>query len=425
MEAERIWPDITVVTPIMDLDGKTPIFFVASRGHHADVGGISPGSMSPNARTIEEEGCYIDCVKLVSAGRFLEDETRAVLLGAKYPVRNPDQNIADLKAQVAANAQGEAQIRALVAECGLDLVTRYMAHVQAHAEAAVKRALMKLRDGAFESTTDQGFRVKVGISVDHAAGRGACRFHGNVRTAGVELQRAGTRDPGCRAFTPSAFSVDEAIPLNAGFLRPLDIVIPEGSMLAPRYPAAVVAGNTETSQVVTQHAACCARDHVFGTRDDEQSHVRQCAGAVLRNDLFGVACRLRPRGPRLFGHTCRSRAHDEHTAYGSRDLGVALSRAARRVLDPERIRRQRAVEERRRHSPRHALPRACQLRDPFRLSQRATFGLLGGAPGDIGSNSVRRAGGEIEPLKGCDARDLQAGDAIIIETPTGGGLGTA
>ncbi len=138
---------ITVVTPVMSADGARPLFFVASRGHHADVGGISPGSMSPNARTIEEEGCYIDCVKLVSGGRFLEDETRALLTGARYPARNPDQNFADLKAQVAANAQGEAQIRALSAECGIDTVLRYMAHVQAHAEDAVRRALTRLKDG--------------------------------------------------------------------------------------------------------------------------------------------------------------------------------------------------------------------------------------------------------------------------------------
>ncbi|MBN8911242.1 MAG: hydantoinase B/oxoprolinase family protein, partial [Rhizobiales bacterium] len=243
-------PDITVVTPVFLDGGTAPQFYVASRGHHADIGGTAPGSMSPDATTIEEEGVYIGCVLLVREGRFLEAETLALLTGARYPARNPAQNIADLKAQVAANARGRAELLRLVAEFGADVVASYMAHVQANAEEAVRRLIGGLKDGHFRAETDGGWAIEVAVTIDRACRTAKVDFTG---TSPQQPTNVNAPAPVARAAVLYVFRVllDAPIPLNAGCLRPIEIVIPEGSMLKPAYPAAVVAGNVETSQVIT------------------------------------------------------------------------------------------------------------------------------------------------------------------------------
>ncbi len=243
-------PDITVVTPVFDDAGRDLLFWVASRGHHADVGGVAPGSMSPRATSIDEEGVYIDNFKLVDQGRFREAELNDLLLGAKYPARNPVQNVADLKAQIAANEKGVRELKKMIAQFGLDVVTAYMGHVQDNADESVRRVLDRLDDCAFTYEMDQGTVIKVKITVDKAARTAKVDFTG---TSPQQPTNFNAPEPVTRAAVLYVFRVmvDDMIPMNAGCLRPIEIIVPKGSMLSPVYPAAVVAGNVETSQAVT------------------------------------------------------------------------------------------------------------------------------------------------------------------------------
>ena len=242
-------PDVTVITPVFDADGETIIFFVGSRGHHADIGGKTPGSAPPDSRHIEEEGVLIDNVKLVDRGVFLEAETRALLESGPHPCRNIDHNIADLEAQIAANATGIREIERMIGNFGLDVVQAYMRHVQANAEASVRRTIETLKDGDNLYRLDNGAHLKVAITVDREAGRATIDF------TGTSDQDAGNYNAPiaiCRAVVLYVFRtlVGADIPLNEGCLRPLEIIAPEGSFINPRYPAAVIAGNTEISQAI-------------------------------------------------------------------------------------------------------------------------------------------------------------------------------
>ena len=245
-------PDVTVIAPVfLPIDeGREPEFFVAARGHHADIGGITPGSMPPDSSQVDEEGVLLDNVQLVAHGRFLEAEMRAMLESGRYPARNVDQNLADLRAQVAACAKGADELAKMVAHFGLPVVRAYMAHVQDNAEESVRRVVGALSDGRFEYTMDSGAVIRVAIAVDRQARSATVDFTGTS-----EQQPTNFNAPSavCKAAVLYVFRtlVDDEIPMNAGCLKPLSIVIPEGSMLNPRYPAAVVAGNVETSQTVT------------------------------------------------------------------------------------------------------------------------------------------------------------------------------
>ncbi|MBV9346513.1 MAG: hydantoinase B/oxoprolinase family protein, partial [Pseudolabrys sp.] len=243
-------PDITVCTPVFDDNNKEIIFWVASRGHHADVGGISPGSMSPKATTIEQEGVYMDNFKLVDRGRYLEKELIAALTGAKYPVRNPTQNINDIKAQMAANEKGVQELRKMVKLFTLPVVKAYMQHVQDNAAESVRRVIDRLHDSEFAYEMDQGTVIKVKISVDKKKREATVDFTG---TSQQQPTNFNAPEPVTRAATLYVFRVmvDDEIPMNAGCLRPINLIIPKDSMLSPSYPAAVVAGNVETSQAVT------------------------------------------------------------------------------------------------------------------------------------------------------------------------------
>jgi 5-oxoprolinase (ATP-hydrolysing) len=243
-------PDITVCSPVFDDVGEKILFWVASRGHHADVGGTAPGSMTPRATTVEEEGILIDNLRLVERGRFREAELMQALTHHKYPCRNPAQNVADLRAQIAANEKGVHELRKMVAHFGLDVVRAYMGHVQDNAAESVRRVIDALHDSSFEVPTDQGAVIKVKITVDKAKREATVDFTG---TSAEQPTNFNAPEPVTRAAVLYAFRVmvEGDIPMNAGCLRPINIVIPPGSMLSPRYPAAVVAGNVETSQHVT------------------------------------------------------------------------------------------------------------------------------------------------------------------------------
>ncbi len=243
-------PDVTVVAPVYDAAKETRLFYVAARGHHADIGGITPGSMPAHSRNVEEEGVLIDNFRIVERGRLREEELRGLLASGKYPSRNPDQNIADLRAQIAACEKGARELRRMVAEFGLDVVEAYMTHVQDNAEENVRRAIGRLKDASFEQKMDDGSVIRVAVSVDRKARTARIDFTGTSAELGSNLNAPSSV---ARAAVLYVFRcmVDDDIPLNEGCLKPIEIVIPEGSMLAPRYPAAVVGGNVETSQAVT------------------------------------------------------------------------------------------------------------------------------------------------------------------------------
>src|SRR3954471_6977360 len=241
-------PDVTVITPVFDKEEI--LFYVGSRGHHADIGGITPGSMPPASKVVEEEGVLIDNFLLVEQGRFREAETVALLTSGRYPVRNVEQNIADLRAQVAANEKGVQELRRMVEHFGLDVVRAYMGHVQDNAEESVRRVIEVLKDGAFELPLDNGARIKVEIKIDRARRAAKIDFTGTSAQLPNNFNAPAAVSMAAVLYVFRTL-VDDDIPLNAGCLKPLEVVIPEGSMLRPRYPAAVVAGNVETSQCVT------------------------------------------------------------------------------------------------------------------------------------------------------------------------------
>ena len=393
------------------------LFYVASRGHHEDIGGLTPGSMTPRATTIEEEGVYIDNFKLVDRGRFLEAETQALLTGAKYPARSPAKNIADLKAHVAANAKGVAELEKMVAHFGLDVVRAYMSHVQDNAEESVRRLLSRLEDGAFRVEMDQGTWVDVKISVDRANRRARVDFSDTSRE---QANNFNAPEPVTRAATLYVFRVmvNDPIPMNAGCLRPIDIVIPERSMLKPAYPAAVVAGNVETSQIVTNclFAAMKALGSAQGTMNN-------LTFGNARYQYYETLCSGSPAGPGFDGtaavhvHMTNTRLTDPEIlelrypvlleefsirrGSGGRGRWSAGDGTLRRIRFLERM--------------------DCAILSSFR--KVAPFGLEGGQPGACGENWVRRNSGTLERLEGCDQTVLEPGEAVIVKTPTGGGFG--
>ncbi len=408
-------PDITVVTPVFN--GDRVAFFAASRGHHADIGGLTPGSMSPRARTIDEEGVYIDCVRLVSEGQFLEAGTRALLTGAKFPARNPSQNIADLKAQIAANARGAQDLHALVRDTGADVVAAYMRHVQDNAEEAVRRLITQLSDGQFRVEMDQGATVQVRITIDHLGRTATVDFTG---TSSQQPTSFNAPEPVTRAAVLYAIRVmlGEAIPLNAGCLRPLTIIVPDGSMLKPAYPAAVVAGNTEVSQIVTN-----AIFAALGVMSSSQGTMNNLTFGNDRVQYYETICSGSPAGPGFDGV---SGVHVHMTNTRMTDPEI-LEQRFPVVLDEFSIRRGSGGQGRwtsgdgTRRKIRFLEPMTVSILSGYR--DVAPFGLDGGEHGETGQNTIVRSGGAEENLGGCGEAAVKAGDAIQIETPTGGGYG--
>jgi 5-oxoprolinase (ATP-hydrolysing) len=410
-------PDITVCTPVFDREERDILFWVASRGHHADVGGISPGSMSPNATTIEQEGVYIDNFKLVERGRFRERALYELLGGARYPARNPLQNVNDLKAQIAANEKGAQELRKMVQQFSLPVVEAYMQHVQDNAAESVRRVIDRLHDSTFAYEMDQGTVIKVRIAVDKAKREAVIDFTG---TSPQQNTNFNAPEPVTRAAVLYVFRVmvDDDIPMNAGCLRPISIIIPKPSMLSPEFPAAVVAGNVETSQAVTN----C----LFGALEAmaaAQGTMNNLNFGNDRHQYYETICSGSPAGPGFHG-TDAVHTHMTNT----------------RLTDPEilEFRYPVLLEDfhiRRGSGGRGKWHAGDGIRRTIRFFERMDctilsghrrvppFGMAGGEPGQIGENWVRRRDGSMQRLAGCDETVVEAGDAVIIQSPTAGGYG--
>ncbi len=415
-------PDITVCTPVFDAPGMTILFWVASRGHHADVGGTAPGSMTPRATTVDEEGVLIDNLRLVERGRFRDAELMEVLTGHRWPCRNPAQNVADLRAQIAANEKGVQELRRMVEHFGLDVVTAYMGHVQDNAAESVRRVIEALHDSEFAVETDQGAVIRVKITVDRETREATVDFTG---TSAEQKTNFNAPEPVTRAAVLYCFRVmvEGDIPMNAGCLRPLHIVIPEGSMLSPRYPAAVVAGNVETSQHVT--------DCLFGALGalaSAQGSMNNLTFGNQRTQYYETICSGAPAG-----------TFSDGTGFDGADA-VHTHMTNSRLTDPEILEfrfpvlledfhiRENSGGKGRWHagSGTERTLRFLEEMDCAILSSHRSVpphGLMGGEPGALGLTRVRRADGSIETLSGCDQTKLKPGEAVIVTTPTGGGFG--
>jgi 5-oxoprolinase (ATP-hydrolysing) len=410
-------PDITVCTPVFDDAGRELLFWVGSRGHHADIGGISPGSMSPNATTIEEEGIYIDNFKLVAAGRFRERELRDLLTGARYPARNPHQNVADLKAQIAANEKGVQELRRMVTQFTLPVVRAYMQHVQDNAAESVRRVIDALHDSEFSYEMDQGTVIKVKITVDKRKREATVDFTG---TSPQQPTNFNAPEPVTRAAVLYVFRVmvDDEIPMNAGCLRPINIIIPKQSLLSPEYPAAVVAGNVETSQAVTN----CLFG-ALGALAAAQGTMNNLNFGNDRYQYYETICSGSPAGPGFPG-TDAVHTHMTNTRLTDPEI---LELRYPVVLEDFHIRA--GSGGRGRWNAGDGIKRTIRFLERMDCTilsghrRVRPFGLAGGEPGQIGENWVRRADGHLERRDGCDATVLDPGEAIIIQTPTAGGYG--
>ena len=410
-------PDITVCTPVFDDLNAKILFWVASRGHHADVGGISPGSMSPNATNIEQEGVYMDNLKLVDRGTFRERETYAAFTGAKFPARNPLQNVNDLKAQIAANEKGVQELRKMVAQYTLPVVHAYMQHVQDNAAESVRRVIDRLHDSEFSYEMDQGTVIKVKITVDKARREATVDFTG---TSPQQPTNFNAPEPVARAAVLYVFRVmvDDEIPMNAGCLRPIKIIIPQKSMLSPEYPAAVVAGNVETSQAVTN----CLFG-ALGALAAAQGTMNNLNFGNDKYQYYETICSGSPAGPGFDGTDA---VHTHMTNTRLTDPEVLEFRYPV-VLEDFHIRKDSGGKGKWkagdgiRRTIRFLEKMECTILSGHRRVR--PFGLAGGEPGQVGENAVRRKDGRVEPLAGCDATVIDAGEAIIIQTPTAGGYG--
>jgi 5-oxoprolinase (ATP-hydrolysing) len=412
-------PDVTVITPVFDATGAQILFYVGSRGHHADIGGTTPGSMPPDSRVIEEEGVLINNFKLVDGGQLREVETRALLTGAQYPARNPDQNMADLRAQIAANQKGVDELHKMVAHFGLDVVQAYMGHVQDNAEEAVRRVISALKDGAFTLPLDNGAQIQVSVRVDQASRSAEIDFAG---TSPQLENNFNAPSAVCMAAVLYVFRtlVDDEIPLNAGCLKPLKVIIPPGSMLNPHYPASVVSGNVETSTCIT--------NALYGALG-----VMAAAQGTMNNFTFGNA--------RYQYYETISGGSGAGDGFDGTSV-VQTNMTNSRLTDPEILEfrfpvRLESYEIRansggvgRWHGGNGGI-RKVRFLEPMTaaiLSNNriyAPFGMAGGAPGALGRNSVQRADGRVEQLGHIGKTDMQPGDVFIIETPGGGGFGPA
>jgi 5-oxoprolinase (ATP-hydrolysing) len=414
-------PDVTVISPVFDAAGAEILFYVGSRGHHADIGGTTPGSMPPDSSHIEHEGVLIDNFKLVdgSDGLLREAEARALLTGARYPARNPDQNMADLRAQVAANQKGVEELHRMVGYYGLDVVRAYMGHVQDNAEEAVRRVITALKDGAFTVELDNGARVNVAITVDKGARRARIDFTG---TSNQLPNNFNAPSSVCMAAVLYVFRtlVADEIPLNGGCLKPLDVIIPPGSMLNPHYPASVVSGNVETSTCIT--------NALYGALG-----VMAASQGTMNNFTFGNA--------KYQYYETISGGSGAGEGFDGTDV-VQTNMTNSRLTDPEILEFRFPVRLEsyairpgsggagRWHGGNGGV-RQVRFLEPMTaaiLSNNrihAPFGMAGGEPAARGVNTVVRADGRVAQVGHIGKVEMAAGDMFVIETPGGGGYGKA
>ncbi len=412
-------PDITVITPVFDPAGANLLFYVGSRGHHADVGGITPGSMPPSSRTVDEEGVLISNFLLVERGVLRERETAALLGSGRWPARNIEQNLADLRAMIAANEKGVQELGRMVAHFGLDVVHAYMRHVQDNAEEAVRRVIDVLKDGQFACEMDNGAWIKVAIRVDRKARSAVVDFAGTSAQLPDNFNAPTAVTMAAVLYVFRTLVADD-IPLNAGCLKPLDVRIPAGSLLNPAYPAAVVAGNVETSQCVT--------DTLYGALG-----VMGAAQGTMNNFTFGndrhqyyeTVCGGSGAGPTWDG--CDA-VHTHMTNSRLTDPEVLEWRFPVRL---EAFAIRRGSGGRGRHRGGDGTVRRVRFLEPMTAAILAgrrrvpPYGLAGGASGAPGCNWVERTDGSREEFGATHEVAMQAGDIFVIETPGGGGYGAA
>jgi 5-oxoprolinase (ATP-hydrolysing) len=410
-------PDVTVVTPVFDEAGAGLLFYVASRGHHAEIGGITPGSMPAFSTTVDEEGVVIDNWLLVRDGALREEETRHLLATAPYPSRNPGVNLADLRAQIAANERGVFELRRMVAQFGLDVVHAYMRHVQDNAEEAVRRVIGALHDGQCRYETDGGAVISVAVRVDRAARSAEIDFTGTSAQLPGNFNAPSSVAMAAVLYVLRTLVADE-IPLNSGCLKPVKVIIPPGSMLAPRYPAAVAAGNVETSQAITGalYAALGVQAEGSGTMNNvtlgnarHQYYETVASGSGAGDGFAGTEVvqthmtnsRLTDPEVLEWRYPVRVERHDIRRGSGGagRWPGGDGGRRELRLLEPMTV---TTLASHRRVPP---------------------YGMAGGRPGALGRHWVERADGTVVPMRGCDSVDVGAGDLFVIETPGGGGYG--
>ena len=412
-------PDVTVITPVFDDDGESILFYVGSRGHKADIGGRTPGSSPPDSKHIEDEGVLIDNFLLVEEGRLREEETYALLKSGKYPCRNPSQNMADLTAQIAANETGVREVRKMVNNYGLDVVHAYMGHVQDNAEESVRRVLEVLSDGEFTYPMDNGDQIQVKITVDKKKREALIDFTG---TSPQGQHNYNAPSAVCKAAVLYVFRtlVDDEIPLNEGCLKPLKIKMPEKSIISPVYPAAVIAGNTEVSQCLTDalygalgvlaSAQGTMNNFVYGN-EVYQNYETICGGTGAGNGFDGCDA-----------------VHSHMTNTRMTDSEVLENRFPVRVEEFSIRRGSGGVGKNYGGS---GIVRRMRFLEPMTVtvlsSHRHTdpFGLNGGGPGKRGVNRVVRASGKVDQLRGNDETQMEAGDVFVIKTPGGGGFGKA
>ncbi|MGB0852380.1 MAG: hydantoinase B/oxoprolinase family protein [Pikeienuella sp.] len=409
-------PDVTVVTPVFD--GDKPIFYVASRGHHADIGGKTPGSAPPDSRHIEEEGVVIDNFKMIAGGKFREQATRDLLASGKYPCRNIDDNMADLAAQVAANETGAREVGKMIDQFGLSTVHAYMRHVQDNAEECVRRVIDALKDGSFEYELDNGKFMRVAVRVDRSNRSAEIDFTG---TAANEFNYNAPLAV-CHAVVLYVFRtlVGAPIPLNEGCFKPLKIIAPEGSMVNAQYPSAVIAGNTEVSQL-----ACNTLMLALGAMAGSQATMNNYVWGNERIQNYETICGGTGAGPGFDGcsavqtHMTNTRGTDpevlEHrfpVRLESWSIRRGSGGAGANVGGDGITRRMRFFEE-------MTVTTLCSHR------RIAPFGAKGGAPGEVGQEWVERSDGSRVEHKGNDQNTVYPGDVFVMNTPGGGGYGPA
>lgn len=412
-------PDVTAITPVFDDKNQEILFYVASRGHQADIGGITPGSMPPNSTSISEEGILFDNFLLVEKGEFREQEVRVILVSNSYPARNPDQNIADFQAQIAANEKGLQELQRMVNQYGLETVQAYMKFVQDNAEECVRKTIDVLSDGEFTYTMDQGAVIKVKVTIENKNRSATIDFTGTSEqlNSNFNAPKAVTQAAVLYVFRTL---VDDNIPLNAGCLKPLNLIIPEGSMLNPQYPAAVVAGNVETSQVIV--------DALYGALG-----VLAASQGTMNNLTFG-----------------NEKYQYYETICGGSGAGINFNgtdavqthMTNSRLTDPEvlEFRYPVLVEEfkirensggKGQYSGGNGVIRNIKFLEPMTANilsshrKISPFGLAAGEVGKVGKNCVKRKDGTEEILNSTATVEMESGDHFIIETPGGGGFGSS
>ncbi|HSV78190.1 MAG TPA: hydantoinase B/oxoprolinase family protein, partial [Ramlibacter sp.] len=422
-------PDVTVITPVYlgAAGSDRPLFYVGSRGHHADIGGTTPGSMPPFSTRIEEEGVQINNVKLVDRGVLREAEMVALLKSGAHPSRNPEQNMADLKAQIAANEKGAQELRKMTDQFGLDVVQAYMGHVQDNAEESVRRVITRLKDGAFTLPLDNGAQIQVAIRVDVAGRNAVIDFTG---TSPQQKNNFNAPTAVCMAAVLYVFRtlVDDDIPLNAGCLKPLKVIIPPGSMLNPNPPASVVAGNVETSTCITNAlygalgvmaaGQCTMNNFTFGNaRHQYYETISGGSGAGAVIDAAGRVVEGFDGTSVVQTHMTNSRLTDPEVPefrfpvrLESYEIRPGSGGAGRWKGGNGGIRRVRFLED-----------MTASILSNGRV--HPAFGMAGGQPGQVGHNRVLRADGSVEELQHIGQAQMRPGDVFEIQTPGGGGYG--